>query len=405
MTPESPESAPGQPDPAAAPRSTAPTAPSPANPFAANGPASVSRAAGAGRSVTQPTTGTTTTTVVTLNPETPDSTTTSTQVAVPEPPVEPSANPGGIVEVPPEPTEPTAPTEQDRCATLGGVAIGDNTDGDPVAIAARARFRAARPQIPETEGFLCGSKPVARFLDDLLIQRIRVAGEGFGILVGGLEPSDAVLWLSEVEWTSYKRKEPWDATHNFTGVPVERTTIGGHQMIRTSRGAVVMVRSDSWGQVVVSGAWDVWMASGGPNGPMGLPEGLAIEDPEGAKGAHQDFTNGVLKLPGVTSKLEAEAMPASRYVWVPLTAGELATPPPAVNTIQDVYGVSYYVDRAGVRHWLETTSDWSCARNDLRATEVTTHEVGQHEPIPLPGWQAARAPLGPVFVCPAKPPA
>ena len=393
-----------QPDAGAGPGSTTPNRPSPTNPFvasrsapAATSPTGVTGVTGAVQPVSS-----STTTVVTPNPETEGSTTTSTAVPNPEPPTEPieppietTGNEGGTVEVPP------GPTEQDRCVTLGGVAVGDNTDGDPVAIAARGRFRAARSQIPETEGFQCGTKPLARFLDDLLIQRIRVAGEGFGILVGGLDPSDPVLWMNEVEWTSYKRMEPWDATHNFTGVPVQRTTIGGIQMIRTSRGAVVMVRSDSWGQVVVSGAWDVWMASGGPNGPMGLPEGLAIEDSEGA---HQDFTNGVLELPDVTSKLEAEAMPASRYLWAPLTAEQLATPPPAVNTIQNVHGVSYYVDRAGVRHWLETTSDWSCARNDLGAKEVKRHMVGQAEG-PLPGWQVARAPLGPVFVCPAKPPA
>lgn len=327
----------------------------------------------------------------------PSTSTTTSTTGVPAPETPAPITPNAEIPSP----EPTVPTEQELCANLGLVAVGDPAVGDAEAAAAWNRFRAAIPQIPATDHLRCG-KPVARFLDDLLIQRVQVAGEGFGILVGGLDPADPVLWMSEIEWTSYKWMFPNDSNHNFTGVPVGRQTIGVHPIIRTSRGAVVMVRSDSWGHTVVSGAWDAWMASGGPNGPMGLPEGRAIKDPQGA---HQDFTNGVLKLPGVTSELEAEVLPASRYVWVPLTAEELATPPPAVNSIQDVYKVSYYVDRHGVRHWIETTSDWSCARNNLGAVPVTEHEVGEQEPIPLPGWQAARAPLGPAFTCPRKAPA
>ncbi|MEO6987571.1 MAG: hypothetical protein ABI239_02895 [Aquihabitans sp.] len=302
-----------------------------------------------------------------------------------------STEPTVFIELTEEPPIPIGPTdEQKRCANLGLVAIGDPAPGDDAAEAAKARFRSAMAQIPPTDELVCG-KPVARYLDDLLIQRVQVAGMPTGILVGGTTASHPVLWLSEVEWTSYKRMEPAETTHNFTGVPVERMTIGGHQMIRTSRGAVVMVRADSWGHTVMSGAWDVWMASGGPTGPMGLPEGIAIKDPEGA---HQDFTNGVLKLPGVTSKLEAEAMPASRYVWSPITAEQLLTPPPAPHSIADIDGVSYYVDRSGVRHWLDSTSAWSCARYDLGAAHIV-----------MRGWQAARAPLGAVFTCPPKPPA
>lgn len=316
----------------------------------------------------------------------------STEVTVE--PTSPTSSTGSteIVEITGEPTTPTGPTEeQRRCANLRLVAVGDPAPGDVAAESAKTRFRSAMVQIPPTEDLVCG-KPVASYLDDLLIQRIQVAGNPHGILVGGSSPSDPVLWLSEVEWTSYKWRSAGPTNHNFTGVPVGRVTIGGYQMIRTSRGAVVMVRSDSWGYTVVGGAWDVWMTSGGPSGPMGLPEAKAI----GVKdfGAKQDFTNGVLALPGVSSELEAEVMPASRYEWVPLTAEQMATPSPAPNSIADIDGVSYYVDRAGVRHWLDSTSAWSCARYNLGAPTTA-----------MSGWQAARSPLGPVFICPANPPA
>lgn len=314
------------------------------------------------------------------------------------PPPPPPANPPSP-EVPPEPEgPPPGPTaEQQACSNLDLVAIGDPAAGSEVAAAASARFRAALSQVPQTNDLVCGRWPLDRFLDDLVVQRIHVAGAPYGILVGGLKPTDPVLWLSEIEWASYKWRVHSGTTHNITGVPVRRTTIGGYNVIRTSRGAVVMVRSDTWGHTVVSGAFDVWMASGGPSGPMGLPESRATGT-EGV-GAHQAFTNGELRLPGVSTDVEAEHLPADRYVWVPLTAAQVAIAPPAPNTVQDVHGVSYYVDQSGVRHWIETYADWRCAVHQLGATDIKWLDGGV---IPLPGWQAAKAPLGPKFVCPTK---
>ena len=397
-----------RPDPPVSPATTTPT-PTPTNPFAATSPAHGSASTGSAMpfgSTARPIADTPEPiTRLATTPTTPQTTSTSTIPETdrpdPETPVDvTTTSVQGVVEIPTP--GPPPPTEKERCLNLGGVAIGDAAIGDTASEAAWVRFRSAIPQIPASAaGMVCGTKLVAPYLDDLIIQRVQVAGKPYGILVGGTGSSHPVLWLSEVEWASYKWHSPGPTNHNFTGIPVARLTIGGYEMIRTSRGAVVLARSDSWGYTVVNGAWEVWMASGGPTGPMGLPEAKADGTIEA--GAHQDFTNGRLTLPGVTLDLEAEVQPASRYVWVPLTAEQLTTPPPAPNTIQDANGVSYYVDRAGVRHWIETTSDWSCAKSDLGAAEVKTHVVGQQK-LPLPGWQVARAPLGPVFTCPAKPP-
>lgn len=322
-----------------------------------------------------------------------------TEPVGPPPPPPPPPPPS---EIPPEPEgPPTGPTaEQQACKNLDLVAIGDPVVGNEVAEAATSRFRSAMPQIPGTSDLVCARWPIDRFLDDLVVQRVHVAGAPYGILVAGLEPTDPVLWLSEIEWASFKWRVSPGTTHNFTGVPVRRTTIGGHDVIRTSRGAVVMVRSDTWGHTVVGGAFDFWMASGGPSGPMGLPESRATGT-DGVVGAYQEFTNGELTLPGVVVDFEAESLPASSYVWVPLTAAQVAIAPPAPNTIQDVHGVSYYVDGMGVRHWIETFPDWKCAANSLGATDVKKLEVGPGPYAPLPGWQAAKAPLGPKFVCPS----
>lgn len=285
--------------------------------------------------------------------------------------------------------------EQAACNNLGLVAIGDATPGDVASEAAWTRFRSAQPQIPDTDDLVCGN-PVARHLDDLLIQQLVVATKPHGVLVGGTDPAHPVLWLSEVEWTSYQWRDPLDTNHNFTGMPVGRVTIGGHEMIRTTRGAIVMVRSDSWGYTVLGGAWELWMARGGPAGPMGLPEAKATGTMDATGriviASHQDFTHGVLTLPDVTTMLAAEVMPASRYAWVPLTAEEQAEPTPTSNSIQNVNGVSYYVDRSGVRHWIVTPSDWNCAYWDL----------GARETLNVRGWQVAKAPLGSAFICPSR---
>lgn len=278
---------------------------------------------------------------------------------------------------------PSVPRDQANCPNLGLVAIGDAGPA-PEAGAASARFRVLAG--PELEGpALVCAQTIRTWRDDLVIQRLVTAGQPDGALVSGRGHQDPVLRLSQTEWVSFAQFHD-DDHHNFLGVPTGRVTIDGTAMVRTSRGALVMARPDAFGFGVVMGAWDVWMAHGGPSGDLGLPTARPDGTPE--TGAHQDFTFGHLDLPDARSGLEAEAAPASAYVWYPVTQPEREAQRPPINSILNVGGTSYYVDDASVRHWIASTADWGCAS---RMPNVTRHQV--------PGYLAAEYPLGPMFAC------
>lgn len=307
--------------------------------------------------------------------------------ATPDPPDTP--DPPEVPEEPDElPIEQASEPEPDElnCPNLGLVPIGYANPDNPIGQASTPRFRAARHTIPPTDALVC-AEPLRLFRDDMIVQNLSANGRYYGVMVGGRGPHDPVMWLNGTEWASYNWRNSGPTKHNFSGIPMARIEIDGVPIIRTSRGGIVMERSDSYGFAVVGGAWDLWIGSGGPRGEMGLPAGKATGT--WFYGAHQDFTRGTLGLPGVYTDLEAEVMPPERYVWLPLSEADLALPGPTPGTIVEVSGVSYYVDIDGVRHWISSTGDWNCATWNLSAPSSL-----------MRGWQIARVPLGPVFVCP-----
>ena len=323
----------------------------------------------------------------------------------PPPPAEgPADGPGSPLPVgPPQPDpEPAAdtvsqprpdpPLERDQagCPGLGLSAIGDVTGSPPVAVAAAGRFRAMAAAELGGAALVC-AHPIETWRDDLLIQRLVANDQDAGTLVGGLDPNDPVLKFSPAEWTSLQFRNSGSSGHNFAGVPTGREQRGGVEIIRTTRGGLVMERSDSWGDAVVNGAWEVWMAHGGPTGDMGLPAGKPVAD-RSILGAHQDFARGVLLLPGISSDIDAEAQPAGRYQWQPISEAERNANPPPLGSIVEVAGTgtSYVLDRSGVRHWIVTQSDWGCAHTDLHLAASDTWR----------GYQLAWFPLGEPFVCP-----
>lgn len=309
-------------------------------------------------------------------------TTPSTPTTIPTTPSTTPTTPTTTTPPTPEPLDP----DVEGCPNLGLVPIGDTTGAPADVVALGPRLRAVAATIDMAAALVC-ALPARAWRDDLAVQQLRTAGRPDGVLVTGRTGSYPVLRFTEVEWSSFQFRDGGRSDHNFAGIPVGRMQLGGVEVIRTTRGGLVMERPDSWGFVVVSGAWDVWMDHGGPAGDLGLPR----SKPTGryGLGATQDFTEGLLLLPGVSEPLEAETQPADRYRILPLTAAQRAEVAPPPGSIVQVTGVAYYVDRLGVRHWLATTSDWSCAYWDLGARETEVR-----------GWITARYPLGPVFTCP-----
>lgn len=284
------------------------------------------------------------------------------------------------------PSAPPAPArDQVNCPNLGLVAIGDATGSPPVAAAASARFRVMATSELTRPDLVC-ARPITTWRDDLVAQELIVAGRPDGALLSGRSAQDLVVRLTAVEWQSFSQFRDSNEGHNFLGVPTGRTSLDGYPIIRTSRGGLVMVRADSFGLGVVNGAWDVWLARGGPSGDMGLPMARPAGDNDGA---HQDFATGYVLVPGMTTDYQTEAQPASRYEWHPIPVEQRRAALPPANSVVDVEGASYYVDAAGTRHWIASTSDWQCATSDLHARSTTAR-----------GYVAAEIPLGPQFSCP-----
>lgn len=286
-------------------------------------------------------------------------------------------------------TTTTSPAvDEERCPTFSLVAIGAlPPDPSPQLTALAPRFRELAAAELTNPNLVC-AHPIETWRD-LAIQRLVTAGQADGSLITATDGSSIVLRLSEVEWTAYRFRGGGSPTGvNFLGFPVGRQVIGGLPVIRTTRGGLVLPRNDTIGIPVVGGAWEYWMANGGPAGPMGRPESI----PTGfvtPLGAYQDFTNGWIWLPGVATEIEAWVQPPSRYEWHPSAAYTGPVPADTRNTILQTNGMSFYVDRNLVRHWIRTTADWSCAHWNLGAPE-----------IPVRGFINGRHVLGPAFVCP-----
>lgn len=324
-----------------------------------------------------------------VGPPSPPVLTSPSSTVPPSPPVDEvrwSAPPTTTTEPPPPPPPPPPDRDEENCPNLDLYPIGGVTSDAPPELQALApRFRELAA-VELAKPLLVCAKPL-EIWRDLVIQRLVTGGQADGALITAYDGSSIVLRIDEIEWTGYRfRYNGSPVGVNFLGYPVDRETRDGARIIHTTKGGLVSARADTIGVPVVGGAWDYWIGQGGPTGPLGMPVG----NPTGivGVGAHQDFANGWIALPGVTTDVEAAAQPADRYVWHPRSE-YLDPPPDGIGKILQTTGMAFYVDPGGTRHWLRTTADWSCARWNLQAPE-----------IPVRGFVLAQYPLGSQFTCP-----
>ena len=283
--------------------------------------------------------------------------------------------------------------DQRNCPNLGLVAIGDAPEGDDFLASFHEAFRAmAGAEL--TRPLLVCAQPMKRW-EDLVVQELTVEGRPDSMLATAGDHSGPVLKLTFPEWEMFLLREA-DSAGNLLGFPLARTRAGGADVVLTSHGAVVTAAIGSKPLPLIGGIWDLWLASGGADGPMGLPEsfphGSTWSDPvtgEPVTGAVQAFSNGWARLPGVLTAREAAAQPAEAYEWLPHPPAEDLTRFRGHIIEVENSNLTYYVDHDGIRHWIPTSSDWMCARWDLGA-----------EPIVVSGHVAGQLPLGEEFVCP-----
>ena len=308
--------------------------------------------------------------------------------------------PSDLPEADPIPSIDDFDVDELGCPNLGLVPIGGyNEDPNSTYSYLYTYFRALAPAEWDSPELVCGH-PLEPWRD-LVIQRLVAGGADVGAIIIAADGTSIPMRLSAPEWTTYKFRYGGSATGiNLIGYPVGRPRLGNVSVIRTTRGGLVFPQAGGVGLPVLGGAWDYWIAAGGPTGTTGLPTGVpeSAAGPTGAitwqpgmasTGARQSFQNGWLFLPGVITDVDAAAQPADRYEWHPWS--ELPTDPPAVDyrgQIVKLGPTTWYVDLDGVRHWIPTSSAWMCAKWDLGATQ---YEVKS--------WELDAYPLGSEFVC------
>lgn len=285
------------------------------------------------------------------------------------------------------------------CPNLGLLPIGGFNEGEAADYRSLyPRFRALASAEWARTDLVCGH--ALELWRDLVIQRLEAAGRADGAIITAADGSSIAMRLSEVEWSTYRfRYDGGPTGTNLLGFPLERTSLDGVPVIRTTGGALVFAQPDALGIQVIGGLWDFWIAKGGPSGSMGLPVGIA-ESAAGelgqltwqpglaSTGARQSFQNGWVFLPGVISDVDAAAQPADRYQWHPWSD---LPPKPTIDYrghIVKLGPTTWYVDATGIRHWIPTSGSWMCATWDLKATQYVVE-----------AYELDAYPLGSEFVC------
>ena len=286
---------------------------------------------------------------------------------------------------PPVLVQPPAPAADEQgCPNLDLEPIGGSDPGEPL----RKAFRALLPELGGTgDDLICGYR--LEPWRDLTVQHLSQAGRDAGVIIAATDGSSIALRLAPNEWTGYRFRDGGAPTgFNFLGYPVGREWYGATEVVRTTTGGLVMPTPGTIGIPVIGGAWDVWMAHGGPSGDMGIPLSIPAGIPD--VGAYQDFAQGRLLLPGVTTDIEAFSKPASAYEWHSATEFPL-DPQNYKGKIIEVTGISFYIDSDGIAHLIATTADWMCATWDLGATRVV-----------VPGYLLGSFGFGDIFDCPTR---
>lgn len=162
------------------------------------------------------------------------------------------------------------------------------------------------------------------------------------------DPRRVLLLYHHEYWTYRRFVMAYGAT---IGVPVARTDRpDGTRIVELTDGALVGGRYQK-SHVVFGAAYATWTRRGGPDGDMGLPISDLRDVPD--QGKVQDFQKGRIVISyrdPSTVRWEPVANPAT------LLPADIAG---RVVTADD--GSSWWIDEAGVRHWLPTSSDFGCA--------------------------------------------
>jgi hypothetical protein len=285
--------------------------------------------------------------------------------------------------------------------TVATLVAGRSGDGADRAAAAEPRCitpaeaPGVTPPLVAAAGRLtpehCARGPVEGLLDARALPVADQDGAADGVVL--VTPGGAALRLTDAMWASYRelagRSSPENAVY-LGGYPMVTERLAGSDVIalHLESGGVLLGRRDDtqlfW---VPAQALEAWIAHGGVNGPLGLPttnpyfiNGQVVLDFEGGYMADE-----MTALAGLMQGGEVESA-------VLLDPGARAEPLAGVEIreriVRQTSGTAWWVDGAGVRHWIPDGEVWSC-----RGGDESVAVDG------LRGWAVATLPLGPADAC------
>src|SRR5262245_10538293 len=213
-----------------------------------------------------------------------------------------------------------------------------------------------------------------------------------------LGPDGRAVLLTPAMWTSYDKavgdEEQLDGGASLVGYPVavEHDPAAGVVRVRLDNGGLLVGHRDDTQLFWVPAAAQVlWRENGAETGKLGLP----------TSNPHQidrvvriDFERGFMQVSINQARAIEAGVPDARFKYArPFTPAEIAadagSPPPRNGIVRQATGPAWWVDRAGVRHWIPDDATLTCLGGD-------TAIVGDD----LPGWAVAALPLGPPTACP-----
>jgi len=210
-----------------------------------------------------------------------------------------------------------------------------------------------------------------------------------------LDPDGTAVLLTAAMWASYKAigdQEPVD-NPSVTGYPVavERDPAAGVVRVQLDKGGMLIGHRDDtqlfW---LPAASLVLWADNGAETGKLGLP----TSNPHRVDGVVRiDFERGFMQVSVHQAQAIVAGMPGARVRYAqPVTPAEvgqaLGSPPPRNGIVRQVTGTAWWVDGAGVRHWIPDTATWNCLGG---AAAVVRDDV--------PGWGVAALQLGAPKAC------
>lgn len=282
----------------------------------------------------------------------------------------------------PEPT--TAPTIP--CSFEIGEGSLDLSPEDMATLAAAA------PLFAEAGAGACSSRPVGKF-GDALEQDLVVDGRPAGAIL--FAPEATPLRLTQSEWRSYNDmalRDP-ERARELGGYPISIDTTAEGTIITLSLGGV-LVGEDPDGVFFwipqIGGVFDMWIASGGTTGTLGLPTSSVFptgdfsRDPWYDAGWYLEFERGYMFAPDLLVGDPQVTVTFVDDVFAPLTGlGDIEG-----HILRQVGGEAWFIDADRVAHWIPTGGVFNCLGGNTALLQPDT-----------PGYTIASLERGPTATC------